>query len=486
MSSKPSDFFSSRLGLLLSILGIAIGTGNIWRFPRIVAQNGGGSFLIPWLIFLLSWSIPLLIVEFAMGKKTRKGPFASFNQLLGTGSGWMGGFVWIVATGIMFYYSVVCGWCFRYLAYSVTGTVAATSDLGALWNEFRNGYGSVVFHAITVLCALTILRKGILAGIERISRYLIPGLVFCLVVLAIRALTLPNAHLGLEYLFTPKLEDLGNARIWLNALAQNAWDTGAGWGLVIVYASYARREETVVANSAMTAIGNNLVSLIAGVLTFCAVGSLGSFADLTSGEGSTDSGLAFIMLPALFKALPGPAWLGSVFASIFFLGLSAAALTSLISMMKLNIKTYTDFGMPEKRALTLTAGLTFMGGLPSALFPTFFSNQDWVWGLGLIVSGLFFAFCVVRYGAKRFIDECINNNPGERKLGRIFTFLLTWVVPLEGITLLTWLFYDSIHQTNWLNPFGSETIATCFLQWGVAAATLAWANKQRSLRQSSR
>ena len=119
-------FFSSRWGLIAATLGMAVGTGNLWRFPRIVAQNGGGTFLIPWIIFLFIWSIPLLMVEFALGRATRRGPLGAFSRIFGERAGWRGGFVAVCTLAIMFYYSVVAGWTMRYLLMAIGGGRALT------------------------------------------------------------------------------------------------------------------------------------------------------------------------------------------------------------------------------------------------------------------------------------------------------------------------------------------------------------------------
>ena len=121
--AQGAEQFSSRWGLILATLGMAVGTGNIWRFPRVAASNGGGSFLVAWVVFLLLWSIPLMIVEFSFGKRTRRGTVGAFLRMGGKGMAWMGAWVALCATAIMFYYAVVTGWCFRYLAAALTGSL---------------------------------------------------------------------------------------------------------------------------------------------------------------------------------------------------------------------------------------------------------------------------------------------------------------------------------------------------------------------------
>ncbi|HCK60005.1 MAG TPA: sodium-dependent transporter, partial [Gemmatimonadetes bacterium] len=231
--SSKSEVFSSRWGMLLAMLGMAVGTGNIWRFPRIAASNGGGSFLVAWVVFLLAWSVPLLILEFGMGKATRSGSIGSFVKILGPGFAWMGAWIAFVATAIMFYYSVVMGWTIRFFVGTITGdipTPGAAPD--AFWESFHSTPGAIVTHAVAMGLALFVVSKGV-KGIETAAKVLIPSLIVLVLVLAIRALTMPGASEGLAFLFTPELSELTNYSIWIEALTQNAWDTGAGWGLVL-------------------------------------------------------------------------------------------------------------------------------------------------------------------------------------------------------------------------------------------------------------
>ncbi|MDX1661921.1 MAG: sodium-dependent transporter, partial [Gemmatimonadota bacterium] len=233
--------FSSRWMMLLVMLGMAVGTGNIWRFPRIAATNGGGAFLVPWVIFLLTWSVPLLLCEFAMGKGARRGPVGAFSALIGEGWAWMGGWVVMCATFIMFYYTVVTGWCVRYFVAAVSGEVPG-AEPGALWTSYAGSWTAVLTMIVGLAIGLFVVARGI-SGIEAAARVLMPALILLVVALAVRAVTLPGAERGLAFLFTPDWSALGDSRIWLEALTQNAWDTGAGWGLALAYATYMRARE---------------------------------------------------------------------------------------------------------------------------------------------------------------------------------------------------------------------------------------------------
>jgi len=209
--------FSSRWALLLAALGMAIGAGNIWRFPRLAGQYGG-AFLIPWIIFLFLWSIPLLMVEFSLGRKTRKGVIGSFADLIGPRFAWMGGFVALCTMSIMFYYSVVTGWAFRYFLVTVSGKLASV-DHSEIWNQFISGYQPILFHLLALGIGSFIIYRGITRGLEKAIRILMPTLIVLLFVGIARALTLPNAAIGLDYFFSIRTEYLLDYKVWLEGLS---------------------------------------------------------------------------------------------------------------------------------------------------------------------------------------------------------------------------------------------------------------------------
>ncbi len=180
---KQQEFFSSRWALIIATVGIAVGTGNIWRFSRIVAQNGGGSFLIPWVIFLLIWSVPLIIAEFAIGKSTRMGPVGAMAKTAGRKFGWMGAFIVFVSTAIMFYYSVVTGWCLRYFFSSVSGNLFKVDDYQVYWHNFANGYEPLLFHFIAISFVAFVVLRGVTKGIETVTKFLVPSLLIILFIL---------------------------------------------------------------------------------------------------------------------------------------------------------------------------------------------------------------------------------------------------------------------------------------------------------------
>lgn len=502
--SHSHETFSTRWTMMLAMLGMAVGTGNIWRFPRIVAQNGGGEFLIPWVIFLLIWSIPLIMVEFGTGRMTRAGPVAAFLQMLGPRWAWMGAWVALVATAIMFYYSVVTGWTLRYIWAAAFADVPR-QEPGAFWAAYTSSWWPIVTHALSMALGVWVIARGVTA-IERVAKVMMPTLILLVLVLAVRAVTLPGAGGGLHYLFHVDWPALKNANVWVQALTQNAWDTGAGWGLVLCYAAYMRQQEDTTLNAFVLPTANNMVSLTCGIMVLCTVfavvpqlaanlatqpQALSSYPQLAeavrAGRALTpdliqqtifaagNEGLTFIWMPQLFARVP----LGQVFMILFFVALAFAAFTSLIAMIELATRVALDAGVERSRAIRWAGLIGFLLGVPSALSLNVLHNQDWVWGVGLMVSGLFFSIAVLGSGVRRFREQQLNHPDSDIHLGRWWEVVIGGIVPLEAVILLVWWLAQarSWDPAGWLKPLGVETVGTIVLQWGVALAVLLVANR---------
>ncbi len=464
--------FSSRWGMILTMLGMAVGTGNIWRFPRIAASNGGGTFLVPWVVFLVLWSVPLLLCEFAMGKGTRQGPIGAFTTLVGRSWAWAGGWIVLCATLIMFYYSVVSGWCVRYFVAAVAGEIPG-AEPGAFWESYAGSGWSVVTMLAGLAIGLFVVARGV-RGIEAACRVLMPILIVLVLVLAIRAVTLPGASRGLAFLFTPDWSAMAHSRVWLEALTQNAWDTGAGWGLALAYATYLKAREDTTINAFVLGFGNNSVSLLAGIMVLCTVFSIRPDASAEI-VGAGNTGLTFIWMPQLFAAIPA----GRLFMALFFLALFFAALTSLISMIELGTRTLIDRGMGRGRAIAVIGAAAVVFGIPSALRMGFFDNQDNVWGVGLMLSGLLFGAAILRYGVDRFRREYVNSEGSDITIGRWWNAAIVLVV-VEALVLLVWWLSQTLLREGWrasLDPFRSWSLGTFLLQWGAALALLLALNR---------
>ncbi len=477
MTNHSDQRFSSRLGLLLCVLGIAVGTGNIWRFPRIAAQNAGedgaGAFLVAWIIFLFVWSVPLIIAEYALGRKGRMGVVGTFAKIAGEKFAWMGAFIGFVATAIMFYYSVVAGWCVYYLVKMASEPLPLSAGAAQdIWDGFQGGGMPVAFHALAMGLGAVVVWNGI-KSIERANLVLIPALLLIILISVIRALTLEGSFEGIAFLFTPDWSTLSKPRIWLEALTQNAWDTGAGWGLILTYGAYMKSRHGVVKNAFITGVGNNTVSLLAAVVIFGTVfailGAQMSKAEVlavmqTSGPAAT--GLTFIWMPQLFAKMPA----GNLFAILFFLGLSFAAFSSLIAMIELSTRILVDLGVARRQAILGVCIVGFTLGVPSAINLDFFANQDFVWGVALMISGAFIAFAVIRHGATRFRTGNIDNQPHDWNAGPVWDTLIRFVIPTLAIVLLGWWLYQaaSVYAPDrWFDPFDPFSVMTCLTQWAV-------------------
>jgi NSS family neurotransmitter:Na+ symporter len=310
-------------------------------------------------------------------------------------------------------------------------------------------------------------------GIETAAKVLIPSLVILVVVLAARAVTLPGAIDGLVFLFTPDWAALANYEIWIQALTQNAWDTGAGWGLVLTYAIYMRQNEDTALNAFVIGFGNNSMSLLAGIMVLCTVFStMPEAASQIVGAGN--EGLTFIWVPQLFQQIPG----GRFFQALFFLALVFAAWTSLVSMIELASRILMDLGMARGRAITIVgvAGLLF--GIPSALKLGVFQNQDWVWGVALMVSGFFFAFAVLRYGVTRWRETFINHEGSDIRIGAWWDWAMR-LVAVEAVVLAGWWLWSARgadFASTW-TLFSPYNIGSVVIQFAIVLALLLAANR---------
>ena len=479
-----NEMFSSRWAVVLVGLGMAVGTGNIWRFPRIVAENGGGAFLVAWLVFLFTWSIPLLITEFAIGRKTRHGPIGAFAALNGPGSAWLGGFVVVTTVMIMFYYSVVTGWALKYAIASGTG-VFGEVDPEMFWSEYSKSFWQPsLFHIVSIGAAGMIVSRGITNGIERASRILIPLLFILLLCAVVRAVTLPGAVAGLSFLFVPDFSEFLNYRMWLEALTQSAWSTGAGWGLLLSYAVYVRKSEDVGGQAIRIGIGNNLASILAAMAILPAAFAVLSPVEARSALAAGNIGLTFVWIPRLFSEMPAGAFL----LPVFFVALFSAALSSLIAMVELASRALIDRGIPRQRAVRLVVVLSSICGLPSAFSLAVFENQDWVWSLGLMISGSFIALAAIRYGVQSFRVDLVNTQAGGMQVGRWYEWCISYVVPIQFVAMFSWWMYQSVvvyEPDEWWNPLQVLSVATCVVQWGVVLIALRILNRRLLSRDSA-
>lgn len=478
--------FSSRWGFLLSALGIAIGTGNVWRFPRIVAQSGsdegGGAFIIAWILFLFLWSIPLIIGEYAIGINSRRGVIGSVITTAGKKFAWMGSFMTFVTTAITFFYSVIVGWCVFYFCHSLFNELPTSTEMSmATWETYQSSGWPLVSHAVVMLLGGLAIWKGV-KSIERINKLLIPILLLIIVIALVRSLTLEGSMEGIKYLFRVDWSQFKEPNVWIAALTQNAWDTGAGWGMFITYGAYMQMRFGIVKNALITGIGNNVISLISGIMIFgtcfAIMGSqMGSsnaeILEVMQKSGPASTGLTFIWIPQLFEKI----LFGKVLTIFFFLGLTLAGFTSLMSQLELTVRTFIDGGMKRSIAIVSLVVVSYLFGIPSAMNLDILANQDFVWGLALILSGGFFAFTIIRFKASRVRSEILDKNPSDIKPGKKWDKIITYFIPVASIVLLSWWLINDGMTEEWYNPIATSSLMTSILQWGIIILVLISLNK---------
>jgi NSS family neurotransmitter:Na+ symporter len=234
-----------------------------------------------------------------------------------------------------------------------------------------------------------------------------------------------------------------------------------------------RSKDDITLSAFQTGIGNNIVSLLAAVTIFSTVfgtlgGSManGEIIELMKTSGPASTGLTFMWMPQLFNQMAG----GQVFAILFFLGLTFAAFSSLISMIELASRVFVDMGFPRKNATIAICVTGFLLGMPSAISTDILANQDFVWAVGLMVSGAFMAFAIIKFDPERFRSQIVNTDGHRFTLGKWWTVIIKYVVPVEVISLLIWWIYLSITSyapDSWYNPLSAFSVATIFIQWGI-------------------
>ena len=234
---------------------------------------------------------------------------------------------------------------------------------------------------------------------------------------------------------------------------------------MLTYAIYSRQDEPVVSNSFIAGLGNNLASIVAGLAIIPTLFALTSATAAQDALQSGNQGLAFIAIPQLFAQMSG----GVFFASVFFLALFFAALSSLIAMIELAVRIFIDFGVVRKKAVIIVVLLTALLGAPSAISLKFFDNQDWVWGLGLILSGLFFTIAVIKTGAVHFVDHWLKPGKNTENWKKLFPIFFYFIIPLEFILMMGWWLVQSVswYPETWWNPFEIFSLGTAFVQWAL-------------------
>jgi len=468
---ETGEHWGTRLGFIFAIIGAMVGSGNIWRFPRMMAMYGGGAFLIPYSIALFTVAIPLLISEGIIGRETGNSTILGFAKYAGKKYAWLGAWVAWVNIAIMFYYAVVNGWALAYFVKGLTGLYASYAPGKGLetWNAFIGGWQPLFFTILVWLFTWYVMAVGV-KRIEKVATFMVPSLILFLVVVIIRAVTMPGADVGLTYMFKFDTSKLSNAEAWLQAYSQVLWSTGAGWGIYLTYSSYLKKNDDINLNSHITGFGDTSAALLGGlaVITTVAVTAplIGIDPFKVYAEGNV--GLTFIWLTELFPKVPA----GFAIGTLFYLALFFAAFTSQIAITDVFVKNVVDFGIPRKKAATYVAIIGLIAGIPAAIKIGWLDNQDWVWGDALLISAVVISFIMLKTGLEK--NREIANRGSDIKIGKWWDIMIGYIAPLSIIVVLLWWIKQSInwYPETWWKPTETFSTGTVIFQWIIAAIAI--------------
>ncbi|MCY6354584.1 sodium-dependent transporter [Clostridium sp. ZS2-4] len=449
------DNFGSRLGILAAAAGSAIGLGNIWKFPYITGQNGGAAFILVYLACIVLVGLPVMLTEFALGRKTHKNAVGAFKELEPNKPWYLSGVVSVsTAFIILSFYAMIAGWVFSYLVRSASGQLmnVAPDKLGDYFGGvISGGTEPIVWTFVVLALTASIVILGVKTGIEKCSKILMPVLLLILVGLMIRSVTLDGASKGLEFLFKPDFSKLTKEGV-LEALGHSFYSLSLGMAIIMTYGSYIDKKENLLKLAVQVTIADTLIALMAGVVIFPAVFAYG----LKPDQGP---GLIFVTLPAVFKAMP----FGAFFETLFFLLIGIAALTSTISLMEVVVAFVTEqFNMGRKKATVLIALALFALSIPSTLSfgpwaevkilgKNFFDLFDFFTAnISLPLGGvLVCVFASGVWGIKNAIKEIESDGLYSFSWGGIYSFAVKFLAPLAIMIIF-------VHSTGLIEYFKTE------------------------------
>lgn len=410
---QSREQWGSRLGFILAAAGSAVGLGNIWKYPHMAGENGGGAFTIVYLICILIVGLPIVIAEFVLGRKTQLSPVGAFEKISPQSNWkWVGMLGVASAFVILSFYGVVGGWTLKYTLISITGGFTKLSGnpelSGSLFNSFITGsLAPVIWQIFFMAFTIFVIVKGVKGGIEKWTKIMMPTILVILIVLMVRGLTLPNGMQALDFLFKPKFEDLTASSIVL-ALGHSFFTLSLGMGTMITYGSYLRRDQNLLSSALWIILLDTVIAMMAGVAIFATVFAMG--ADPGAGPG-----LIFVVLPTIFPKIAG----GAVWGTLFFFLLFMAALTSAISILEVITAYFIDEkGWARKKATIIFGSvITIVGAfcslsmgsfnITSFLDMSFFDVMDYLSSKYMLPIGgmLTGVFVLYRWGISNFIAE---------------------------------------------------------------------------------
>ena len=417
---EKREKFSSRLGFILISAGCAVGLGNVWRFPYITGKYGGAAFVLIYLVFLIILGLPILSMEFAVGRASQKSAARSFHVLEPKGSKWH--FMAILAIAgnylLMMFYTTVGGWMLAYVIKMIRGefTGLTPDEVGGVFNGMLGQPGSMTFWMIvTVIIGFLVCSLGLQKGVERVTKFMMASLFVILIILCIRSVTLPGAAEGVRFYLIPdfhKITEYGLFEVVFAAMGQAFFTLSLGIGAMAIFGSYIAKEHTLTGESIRICTLDTIVALLAGLIIFPACFAF----QVNPGEGP---GLVFVTLPNIFNQMAG----GRIFGTLFFIFMSFAALSTIIAVFE-NILSFSIdlFGWTRKKAVAVNFVAILLLSLPcvfgfniwSAIAPlgagsTIQDLEDFIVSNNLLPLGSlgYLLFCTSRYGWgwKSFIKE---------------------------------------------------------------------------------
>lgn len=430
------DSFGSKIGIIAAAAGSAIGLGNIWRFPYVTGENGGAAFLLIYLTFIVFIGIPVMLSEFAIGRRAQRNPYGAF-RLLKKGQPWyLIGLMGIAAAFfILAFYSTIAGWTLEYLYQSITNGFSGKSpdELNSMFKDFQaGGWWPVIWQVIFMFLTAWIIYRGVRNGIEKYAKILMPVLLVIIIIICIRSVTLPGAVDGLRFLFQPDFSKI-NSSVILEALGQAFFSLSIGMGTLITYGSYINKKDNLSSTAVSVSLADTLIAILAGVAIFPAVFAYG----INPAEGEA---LVFITLPNIFMEMPG----GYFWSLLFFLLLVIAALTSTISVLEVVVAFFSEeLNIGRKQATVIAAiAITILGifctlsqgpmNKPFIGDNNLFEVLDYTSAnLLLPLGGLFIVVFVGWFmGRKNVRDELSNSSKIKLPLFNFFLVIVRVIAPI--------------------------------------------------------
>jgi NSS family neurotransmitter:Na+ symporter len=426
--------FSSKIGVLLAAAGSAVGLGSIWKFPYTVGENGGGAFIILYIVCSIIFGLPLVMNEFLIGKLSHKSAFGAFRALTGSNRWqWLSWTCMLSSMFLMSFYFVVTGWCIFYMVEAASNSFAGmdASQLTAFFNTFEgNAHLMIIYAVISIILTAAVLWFDVNKGIERLSKILMPLLFIMLIVMAIHMVLLDGGTAGLRFLFEPDFSKI-NANVILEAMGLSFFTLSLGVGVLITYGGYMPKEQNVTRTSLQMIILVIIVSLLAGSIVLPAVFAFG----FSPTEGPE---LTFVTLPAVFTHMFSP----TITSVAFFALMCVAAITSTISLMEVMVAFFCEATSETKHplnrhqsviftslilvvtntlcVLSLTGHADWLTIMGKNLFDNFNDLvTNFLMPLGVLTMALFTGWFVpqTRY-------------QGSRVASFIYLVLLRWIIPI--------------------------------------------------------